>query len=196
MRLTCCLLLALAAAPLAAQTAPDSAARPIAAAGVFRAAALVDSVYLDRQRDTATIDAGDFTAYLMARLGLRYIPPDFGFTVTADTLQLRIGGRIADLPAEARQALAQLVYLLPPDSRLEGQVVLLPAGREAVRFHLQGASVRGIPVPETFLALLMADIGRKYPALTDTGRDLFVQVPPGAGMRLVDGGVSLRGPPP
>ncbi|MBK7786820.1 MAG: hypothetical protein IPJ57_20245 [Gemmatimonadetes bacterium] len=69
------------------------------------------------------------------------------------------------------------MYLLPPDSRLEGQVELLPAGRGPVRLHLRGASVRGIPVPETFLALLAADIGRKYPALTDTGRDLFVQVP-------------------
>lgn len=184
------------AGPLAAQApAPDTLPRPITDAGVLRASALVDSVYLDDQLPTATADGGDFAAYLMARLGLRPIPPDFGFGVVVDSAQIRIAGRVADLPAEARQALAQLVLLLPPDTRLEAQVTLLPAGPEAVRFHLASASVRGIPVPETFLALMMADVGRRYPALTETGRDLFVRLPAGARMALAPGGVVLTGPP-
>ncbi len=160
---------------------PRPAPRPIEAAGVVRAAALVDSVYLDRSLPRATVDGGDFTAYLLARLGLRSLPPDFGFRVGIDTALIRIGGRIADLPGEARQALSQLVLLLPPETRLEAQVELLPAGREAVRFHLRGATVQGLPVPEMFLGSLMADVGRQYPALTETGRDLFVQLPPAPG---------------
>ncbi len=194
MRLVLCLMGIALTGALNGQTPPDSTARPIAGAGVVRASAVVDSVYVDRTLARATVDGGDFTAYLMARLGMRRIPPDFGFRVSVDTL-IHIGGRIADLPGEARQALAQLVMLLPPDSRLEAEVELLPAGREAVRFRLKGATVRGLPVPEVFLGALMADVGRNYPALTETGRDLFIQIPAGAGMALAPGGVTLTGPP-
>jgi hypothetical protein len=180
--------------PLAAQTGAEPLSTPITAAGVTKASALVDSVFIDRQLPRATVDGGDFTAYLMARLGVRVIPPDLGYRVTVDTTALRIGGRVSDLPREAREALAQMVFLLPPETRLEGQVELLPAGKEAVRFHLAGATVQGVPVPEALFASLMADIGRQYPALTATGRDLFVQIPAGARIRLVPGGVELIGP--
>lgn len=191
------LLLACAAparAAAQAEAAWDTTARVIAAGGVLRASALVDSVYVDRRLPRATVDGGDFTAYLMARLGVRQLPPDFGYRVRIDTTGIRIAGRIADLPAEARRALAQLVMVLPQDTRLEAQVELLPAGREAVRFHLRGATVQGIPVPEALLAPIMAGIGRQYPALTPSGRDLYVQVPDGASMALIPGGVLLVGP--
>jgi hypothetical protein len=179
---------------LPAQTPGDTAARPISHDGVLRASALVDSVYVDRKLASAVVDGGDFTAYLMARLGVKTLPPDFGYRVTVDSTLIRIGGRIADLPAEARQALAPLVLVLSAETRLEAQVELLPAGRQAVRFHLRGATVQGVAVPEPFLAPLMSDIGRRYPALTATGRDLYVQVPAGARMQLVIGGVALSGP--
>lgn len=187
------LLAPLLASTAAAQSA-DSSARPISADGVVRASALVDSVYVDRLLPSALVDGGDFTAYLMARLGVRTLPPDFRYRVTVDSTLIRIAGRIADLPFEARQALARLLLVLPPETQLEAQVELLPAGREAVRFHLRGATVQGLPVPEPFLAPIMADIGRRYPALTATGRDLYVQVPAGARMQLVKAGVALTGP--
>ena len=172
----------------------DSSARPITPDGVVRASALVDSVFVDRLLPRATVDGGDFTAYLMARLGVRNLPPDFRYGVTVDTALIRIGGRMADLPRQAQIALAQLVLLLPPETRLEAQVQLRPAGKEAVLFHLLGATIGGIPVPEPFLAPVLSDIGRQYPALTATGRDLYVQIPAGAAIRLVDGGVSITGP--
>ena len=184
---------ALFTSSLAAQ-GTDSTARPISPEGVLRASALVDSVYVDHKLPRAIVDGGDFTAYLMARLGVRTLPPDFGYRVTVDSSLIRIGGRIADLPSEARQSLAQLILVLAPETRLEAQVELLPAGREAVRFHLRGATVQGLAVPEPFLSPLMSDIGRRYPALTATGRDLYVQVPAGARMQLVGGGVALTGP--
>lgn len=176
------------------QTQPDTSARPITPAGVLRASARVDSVFVDRNLTRATVDGGDFVAYLMARLGIRELPSDFGYGVIVDTTQIHIGGRIADLPSEARRALSQLVVVLPPETRLEAQVDLAAAGREAVRFHLRSATIGGIPVPEAFLAPILADIGRQYPALTATGRDLFVQVPSGASMRLVPGNIELTGP--
>lgn len=162
--------------------------------GVVRASALVDSVYVDRQLPEAAVGAGDFAAYLMARLGMRTIPPDFGFRVAIDTALIRIRGTIEDLPAEARQALSQLVLLLPAQTRLEARVALLPAGREAIRFHLQEAAVDGVAIPELLLAPLMGSVGRQYPALTATGRDLYVQIPAGAGVRLTPGAVLLTGP--
>lgn len=185
----------LVAAPLAAQTSAPPVGRPISNAGVPRAAALVDSVYLDKLLPRAVVDGGDFTAYLMARLGVGALPPDFAFTVQVDSVLIRMGGRIADLPAEARRSLSQLVMMLPADSRLEAQISLHRAGPEAVRFHLQGATIRGIPVPDAFLGPVMTSIGKQYPALTETGRDLFVRIPLGAGMALTPLGVELTGPP-
>ena len=190
--LACLLALSSQSNRLLAQT--DSSARAITPAGVFRASALVDSVFVDRQLARATVDGGDFAAYLMARLGARALPPDFGFRVTVDTTLLRIAGRIADLPPDARRALAGLVMVLPPDTQLEAQIELLTAGREAARFRLRGATVQGLPVPEAFLASMLAEVGRQYPVLTPTGRDLLVQIPAGASMLLQPGVVELIGP--
>lgn len=189
---TCALLLG-SAAQLQAQQG-DSAWKPIATEGVLRASAIVDSVFVDNQLKQATVDGGDFSAYLMARLGIQTLPPDFGFRVLVDSSMIRIGGRISDLPSQARQALSQLVMLLPPTTRLEAQVVLLPAGKQAVRFHLNGATVQGIPVPESVLNSVMRNVGQQYPALTETGRDLLVQVPAGGKMKLVSGAVQLIAP--
>jgi len=190
-------LLAALLAPAAAAAQTSGAGEEwstITAPGVFRASALVDSVYLGRLLPEAAVGAGDFAAYLLARLGMRTLPPDFGFLVAIDTSLIRIGGRISDLPAEARQALSQLVLLLPAQTRIEARVALLPAGREAVRFHLQEATVDGIAIPEMLLAPLMGSVGRQYPALTVSGRDLYVQIPAGAGVRLIPGSVLLTGP--
>jgi len=177
---------------LSAQSDPGP--RAITPEGVLRASALVDSVFVDRQLLRATVDGGDFAAYLMARLGARALPPDFGYQVLVDTTLLRIGGRIADLPPEARRALAGLVMVLPPDTRLEAQIELLSAGREAARFRLRSATVQGIPVPEAFLASMLAEVGRQYPALTPSGRDLLVQIPTGSSIFLLPGAVELIGP--
>lgn len=195
--LTLALLLAATAVPAPAhgQTADAPGAwAAITGPGVARAAAQVDSVYVDRQLPQVTVAGGDFAAYLMARLGLRTIPPDFGFRVAIDTALIRIGGQLSDLPAEARQALSQLVLMLPASTRLEAQVELAPAGPEAVRFHLRGATVDGVPIPEMLLAPLMGSVGRQYPALTATGRDLYVQIPAGASVKLISGAVMLTGP--
>lgn len=188
-----CVLLPGFTAQLTAQQ-EDSTWKPIATEGVLRASAIVDSIFVDQQLKQATVDGGDFTAYLMARLGIPTLPTDFGFRVRVDSTMIRIGGKISDLPSQARQALAQLVMVLPPSTRLEAHVTLLPAGKQAVRFHLNGATVQGIPVPEAVLNSMMRSVGQQYPALTETGRDLFVQVPAGGRMTLVPGGVQLTAP--
>lgn len=187
-------LLLLLAQSGAAQVGGDTAWRPITAGGILRASAMVDSVYIDRRLPQAKVDGGDFTAYLLARVGAGAVPPDFGYRVAMDTTRVRIGGRVSDLPAQAQQSLSQLIMFLPPSTWLEADIRLLPAGREGVRFHLQGASVQGIPVPEAVLTPILASVGKQYPALTASGRDLYVQVPSGAGMALEPGAVRLTAP--
>lgn len=174
---------------------PDSSWKVIRKEGVSRASALVDSVYIDRQLPTATVDGGDFAAYLIARLGATELPPDFNYRVAIDATQIRLSGRLSDLPPDAQRSLSQLLMVFPPDSKLEAQITLHPAGAQAVRFHLASVKVRGVPVPESILGPVMANVGRQYPALTATGRDLLVQIPERAGMALVSGGVRLTAPP-
>ncbi len=186
-------ILCLAGARLEAQM--DAGWQRIAPEGVQRASGIVDSVYVDRLVPRGQVQGGDFTAYLMARLGIPSLPDDFGFRVLVDSSAIRIGGTIADLSAEARRALAQLVMILPPSTRLEARVTLLPAGGRAVRFHLDGATVQGIPIPESVLGPAMRSVGRDYPALTETGRDLFIQIPADGKMKLMPGAVLLIGPP-
>jgi len=162
--------------------------------GILRASALVDSVYVDRQLSQARVDGGDFAAYLLARLGAGALPADFGYRVSMDTTRVRIGGRVTDLPALAKQSLSQLVLWLPPDTWIEADIRLLSAGKEGVRFHLEGASVQGMPIPEPVLSPLLAGVGEQYPALTASGRDLYIQVPSGARMALEPGAVRLTAP--
>jgi hypothetical protein len=59
---------------------------------------------------------------------------------------------------------------------------------------LQGASVQGIAIPEMILGSILAGVGKQYPALTASGRDLYIQVPSGAGMALEPGAVRLTAP--
>jgi hypothetical protein len=159
-----------------------------------RASAAVDSVFIDRRVSRIAVAGGDFTAYLMARLGVRGFPPDFNFRVNVDSSLIVIGGRVMDLPGEARNALGSLVLFLSPETRLEAQVEMVPEGPRAIHFHLRTATVQGVAVPSVLLEPVMAEIGRQYPALTSSGRDLFVEVPSGATVAFMTDSVELHGP--
>ena len=200
-----------AAAPIVGAAAQDSlpSAPPIAAAageaslpidwirpgGVARASAVVDSVFVLRSVPTGFILAGDWAAHLMARLGIYPIPPDLRIAVLADTAHIVLRTRVGDLPPEARIALGPLVGMFPPQTEIEGDVLLQKGGPEFVRFHLAAARINGVTVPDRILQEAMTAVGRQYPALTRTGRDLLIQIPPYADVQLERGGVRLVGPP-
>ena len=60
---------------------------------------------------------------------------------------------------------------------------------------LTGSYVRvADPFPEAVLTPLLSSVGKQYPALTASGRDLYVRVPTGAGMALEPGAVRLTAP--
>ena len=180
--------------------APDATAQAAPApsrlsrCGVVRAQAVVDSVFLDRTAASGTIDGGDWASYLMARLGVTPLPDTSSILVATDTAHIAISGRIQDLPQEARAMLGALAALVDSSTVLIADVELLPANKGLSHFRLRGISVGGFPVPEVVLHSMLLDIGERYPALTKSGRDLYVEIPTDGRVVLVSGGVRLTAP--
>jgi hypothetical protein len=183
----------LAAGLATAQTAVPDSVRP---GGVLRASAVVDSVFVDRRVPEGYVASGDWASYLMARLGIYPIPPDLKIAVLCDTEGITIQAKVSDLPPEAKVALGPIVGMLPPQTVLGGDISLAKVAREVVRFRLDAIRVNGVALPEGVVAAVMMDVGRQYPALTKSGRVLFVQVPRDAEVKLLAGRVRLVGPPP
>jgi hypothetical protein len=167
----------------------------ITPAGVARAQAVVDSVFLDRKAREGFIEGGDWASYLMVRLGVTPLPDSVGIVVATDSQAITFTGRIQDLPAEAQAMLGPLVALLDPSTVLAAEVVQLPSGKGIAHFQLSRVTVGGFPVPEIVLRSMLLNIGDSYPELTKSGRDLFVQIPPDGAVLLVKDGVRLAAPP-
>jgi hypothetical protein len=161
---------------------------------VVRAQAVVDSVFLDRTAASGTIDGGDWASYLMARLGAP-MPDTTRILVAADTDHIAISGRIQDLPPEARAMLGALAALVDSGTVLVADVEQLPANKGLAHFRLRGVTVGAFPVPEVLLHSMLLEVGERYPALTRSGRDLYVETPPDGRVTLVSGGVRLTAPP-
>jgi hypothetical protein len=178
-----------AAAPLVAQSPSTRLSR----CGVVRAQAVVDSVFLDRTAGTGTIWGGDWASYLMARLGAP-LPDTTAIEVEVDSEHITMSGRIKDLPPEARATLGMLSALVDSSTVLTADVVLLPADKGLAHFRLRAVSIGIYPVPEVMLRSMLLDIGERYPALTRSGRDLYVQIPPDGRVTLVPDAVRLEAP--
>jgi hypothetical protein len=175
--------------------AQDTAWTAITDSGVIRAAAAVDSVFLDHLSSQSEIIGGDWTAYLMARLGVHPIPPSLGFLVMVDSQRIILSGRIRDLPPASRPALGPLLGFLDSETVVRAFIGLHPAGARAVRFRLETVTIAGFPIPEPFLQSAMSDIGRQYPALTASGRDLLIEIPAAGRITLLPAAVRLTAPP-
>jgi hypothetical protein len=166
----------------------------IRAEGIVRASNVVDSVFVDRTLPQGYVFGGDWGAYLMARLGAVPIPDDLKIAVDVDTVRIVLHTTVGDLPLIARQALGPLLTFVAPETLLEGDIGLDQLSPEIVRFRLTAVRLNGLTVPERFLQEVMNGVGRQYPKLTRTGRDLLIQVPRGAEILLAPGGVRLIGP--
>jgi hypothetical protein len=184
--------LVVSAPPAAAQEAADS----VTQWGVVRASAIVDAVFVDRKLPDGTVGVGDWASYLMARLGVVPIPSDVRVMVRSDSTRVVISSHIRDLNAETRAALGPIVGMLPPDTEISGDITLLRPHPEVVQFYLATVRVNGIPIPDAFVAATMLEVGKQYPALSTSGRSLYVQVPADALVQFLPGSVRLVGPPP
>ena len=187
-------LLALAAALIAL---PPGQATPgrISRAGVARAQAVVDSVFLDRRATEGSIEGGDWASYLMARLGVEPIPENTEIQIVVDSQGIVLSGRIQDLPAEARAMIGPLSALVDSGTVIAADIAMLPAAQGLSHFRLEGVTVGGFPVPEVILRSMLLDVGEHYPALTKTGRDLYVEIPVDGKVTLIPGAVRLTAPP-
>ena len=173
----------------------DSATR-FSSAGAARAGRLVDDVFIARTQREAVAGAGDFASHLVERLGVRPVPDDLAMTVRAESTAVYISGRVRDLPPGTQRMLGPAMNFLDPNSLLVADVGLTRASPGVLRFRLRSLSVDGTALPEMLLGPMMAEVGRSVPALTKTGRDLLVAIPPGASIVLERGGFHLYGPPP
>lgn len=153
---------------------------------------MVDSVFLDRRMPQGYIDGGDWVSYLMARLGVDPIPENPAFAVLVDSTQVEFSGRLQDLPPEARKMLGPLEALIDSSTVITAEIVQLPAAKGIAHFQLKRVLVGSFPVPETVLRYMLLDVGEKYPALTKTGRDLFVEIPVDGQVSLIPGAVRIR----
>lgn len=176
---------------LAALAAVQAVPGRISRAGVARAQAVVDSVFLDRRILAGTIEGGDWASYLMARLGVEPIPENTEILIAVDSEHIVLSGRLQDLPQEARAMIGPLAALVDSSTVLAAEIALLPAAPGLSHFRLQGVSVGGFPVPELVLRSMLMDVGENYPALTKSGRDLYVEIPTDGRVTLVPGAVRL-----
>lgn len=181
---------------VAALASTQASTGRISPAGVVRAQAVVDSVFLDRMSRAGFIEGGDWASYLMVRLGVTPLPDSLGIVVTTDSQRITFTGRIQDLPPEGRAMLGPLLAMMDSSTVLAAEVVQLPSSTGIAHFQLSRVTVGGFPVPEIMLRSMLYKIGDRYPELTKSGRDLFVQIPPDGSVRLVRDGVRLTAPAP
>ena len=164
--------------------------------GVLRASSQVDSVFVARTKPDGRVDGGDWASYLLARLGAGRIPDSTAIEIAIDTSHIEVRGRLQDLPPEARALLGPMARMVDSTTVVIADVTMERTGREVVRFWLRAIKINGFPFPEFLLGRMMASVGRQYPALTATGRDLYVQVPADGRLSLGDGAVLIAVTPP
>jgi hypothetical protein len=158
---------------------------------VARAQVVVDSVFLDRKAPEGTIEGGDWASYLMARLGVEPLPENTEILIAVDSQHIMLSGRIQDLPQEARKMIGPLAALVDSSTVIAAEIVLLPAAKGLSHFRLEGVSIGGFPVPEIVLRSMLLDVGENYPALTKSGRDLYVEIPTDGRVTLIPGAIRL-----
>ena len=170
---------------------PAVAGSLITNAGVTRASGAVDSVFVDRRKRGDTVDVGDFTAYLLARLGVPPFNDSLGFRVSSDTSRIRIRGRLMDFPAETRAELGPIFSFVDSTSVLIAELSMPQAQYGIMRFRLERVTVGGTTIPDFFLSPALAEYSRRYPVLSAGGREFLVAMPPDAKTWLVRDGIEL-----
>lgn len=180
----------------AQRAAAQAGATPIAGSlitnvGVVRAGGAVDSVFVDRHRNIDTVDVGDFTAYLLARLGVPRIEDSLAFRVSADTTRIRIRGRLMDFPPQTRSELGPIFSFVDSTALFVAELSMPQAQYGVMKFRLERVTVGATTIPDFFLSPALSEYSRRYPVLSGGGREFLVAMPPEAKTRLVRNGIEL-----
>ncbi len=192
-----CWALVFAAVPCVGAAAQDTLpGSRITNAGVVRAEAATDSVFIIRTRLVDTVDIGDFASYLLARIGAPPFDDSLRFKVTADSLRIHISGRLMDFPPETRAELGPTFRFLDSTSVFSAEISMPQAQDGIVIFRFQRLTVRGFTIPDLLIAGALDDYRQRYPKmLSANGREFHVEIPREARARLVRNGIVLRMPP-
>lgn len=195
-----CVLATVVYAPVGAQPAAAQASPPspnpapgslITNAGVARANGAVDSVFVEKRKPSDTVDVGDFTGYLLARLGVPKLDDSLKFRVSSDSARIHIRGRLMDFPPDARAELGPIFSFVDSTAMLVAELTMPQSQYGIMRFRLERVSVGGRVIPDFFLSPALAEYSRRYPVLSGGGRELLVAMPPDARTRLVKNGIEL-----
>ncbi|MBL0179308.1 MAG: hypothetical protein IPP98_09320 [Gemmatimonadetes bacterium] len=170
-------LVLLATTPLAAQDNITPNGSRITTPGVTRASATVDSVFVEKRSTQGRVDVGDFTAYLLARLGVPPFSDSLAFLVTSDSSRIRIRGRLMDFPPEARAELGPIFSFVDSTSSFMAELSMPQRDNGVMRFRLERLLVRDIALPEFLFLPALAEYARRYPVLTAGGREFLVAMP-------------------
>ncbi len=87
-----------------------------------------------------------------------------------------------------------MLAMFSPDTRYAAEIALDAPAPAVIRFHLARVRLNQVQVPEHLVRTVMREVGRAYPALSKSGRDLYVEIPRHAEVALIPGGVRLVGP--
>jgi hypothetical protein len=165
---------------------------PITNDGVIRAGNTVDSVFVQRTAAIDTVDIGDFTGYLLARLGVPPFADSMGFRVTSDTNRARISGRLLDFPVEARSELGPIFFFVDSTALFVAEIGLRQRTGGLMRFRLERVTVAGFPIPQLLLIPALLEYSRRYPVLAADGWEFLVAMPVDGEVRFLRDGLELK----
>ncbi|HET9064474.1 MAG TPA: hypothetical protein VFN22_01475 [Gemmatimonadales bacterium] len=181
------LLACLVTAPLVAQEpAPEWR---ITNAGVLRADSAIEAVFHARTLQVDTVAIADFASHLLARLGVPPFEDSLAFRVTADSMLVRISGRLMDFPVESRQELGPIFSFIDSTTPFTAEISMPEHAGGIMRFRLERVRVAGFSIPELLLLPALQEYDRRYPVLARGGRELLIAMPPDGEARLIDGGI-------
>ena len=165
-------------------------------AGVVRANAVTDSVFILRTRAIDTVDVADFTSFMLAQIGAPPFDDSLQFKVSSDTKRIRIAGRLMDFPPENRAELGPIFSFLDSMSVFVAEISMPRADSGIMVFKLERVTVRGFPIPEVLLLVALSEYRRRYPNMLAAGGTQFhVEIPREARVTLIPNALVLKMPP-
>lgn len=182
----------LVASVASAQNGPPPSGLPLTTDGIRLASMQWDSVFASQLTAETFVDGGAWGSYVMGEMGVIPIPDDLRFRVSVAPTHMELFGTIADLPLETRQVLAPILGFFSPETTLIARIEMRRLNAQVIDLRLVSLAINGREFPETALAIFLAQIGKQYPALTETGRNLRLEVPRTGLVELEAGGVRLR----
>jgi hypothetical protein len=190
------MLVAILATPLAGQVPDTLPGSRLTNAGVVRAGAATDSVFVARTRNVDTVNIGDFAAFLVAKLGNTTLYDSLAFKVTSDSLRVRIAGRLMDFPPDSRAELGPIFSFLDSTSVFVAEISMPQADNGIMIFRLERITVRGLTIPDLLVLAALSSYRAKYPdKLAAGGKEFHAEIPRQARAWLIKNAIVLRMPP-